>query len=83
MTEYLSGEQPRRLEYFRDQLFFDGLARLLFLAGYRIPFVDLQQATLERLKKIPVLVVFALEFMDRRAQELLRHSSFQPQFKVP
>ncbi len=71
MTEYASGLTARRLEYLRDQLFFDGLARLMILAGFRLPFVDLERTTLKQLLRFPKLVVFALEFMHRDVQARL------------
>jgi len=71
MTEYASGLMPRRLEYLRDQLFFDGLARLMILAGFRLPFVDLERATSKELARHATLVVFALEFMHRDVQAKL------------
>jgi len=71
MTEYLTGRWADQLQVTRDRLFFDGLWRLLTLAGYRFPWLDLQRATLAELQRHRRLFVFALEWMDRTVQENL------------
>lgn len=70
-TEYCHGPWTEGLERRRNSLFFDGLARLLSLAGFNYICVDLQRSTLATLSAIPSLWVFALEFMDRETQETL------------
>lgn len=71
LTEYLSGAMPKRLEWFRDQLFFDGLVRLLMLAGYRAPWVDLERESLSSLRRHRAIVALSMEFMDRATQAKL------------
>ena len=71
MSEYASGPAAKRLEELRDSQFFDGLARLMILGGFRLPLVDLERSTLPQLAAHRVLVVFALERMDAAVQARL------------
>ncbi|MBI3323754.1 MAG: beta-galactosidase [Candidatus Omnitrophica bacterium] len=71
MTEYLSGPTVSQLEERRDAQFFDGLARLLILAGFRMPFVDLERSTLQELRRYPVIVALSLERMAWSVQQRL------------
>lgn len=71
-TEYLGGPAVERWEWQKHHLFYDGLARLLQLAGLNFSLVDLERATLEELRRQPALAVFALEFMDAGTQAKLR-----------
>ncbi|MBN2406387.1 MAG: beta-galactosidase [Elusimicrobia bacterium] len=70
-TEYLSGSFIDKLEYFRTQLFFDGLARMITLAGYTYVFVDIQDASPEELKKYRHIAVLSFDFMDGATQKKL------------
>lgn len=70
-TEYLRGKWVEILESKRNNLFFDGLARLLQLAGLNFSLVDIQRAPLAKLLESPHLWIFSLEFMDRSTQEKL------------
>jgi len=67
-TEYLKGKFAEKLEGKRDQLFFDGMARLLQLAGISYSLKDLQRSSLEELLSNPTLWVFCLDFMDGETQ---------------
>lgn len=67
-TEYLKGEFAEKLEGKRDQLFFDGVARLLQLAGINYSLKDLQRTSIEELLSHPTLWVFCLDFMDGQTQ---------------
>jgi beta-galactosidase len=70
-TELLKGNIINELENKRNLLFFDGILRLISLAGYYYNFVDLQKISLDELKKIPYVLVFCLEFMDLGTQKKL------------
>ncbi|MBI4354880.1 MAG: beta-galactosidase [Candidatus Omnitrophica bacterium] len=70
-TEYLSGAYPAQLTTWRDRLFFDGLARLTVLAGYTLPLIDLERATLAQLLRHRHLLVFSLPQMPHGVQLLL------------
>jgi len=67
-TEYLKGKFTEELERKRDQLFFDGMARLLQLAGINFSLKDLQRSSIEELLSHPTLWVFCLDFMDGETQ---------------
>jgi len=67
-TEYLKGKFVEELEMKRDQLFFDGVARLLQLAGINYSLKDLQRSSIEELLSHPTLWVFCLDFMDGQTQ---------------
>jgi len=70
-TEYLSGPFVDALEHQRTKNFFDGLARIMSLAGYSYDFVDMQKYSPEELKKKKKLIVYSLEFMDEDTQSKL------------
>lgn len=70
-TEYLSGPTVELWEWKKHHLFYDGLARLVQLAGLNFHLVDLERASAEELGRRPALFVFALEFMDGATQAKL------------
>lgn len=70
-TEYLKGAFPEDLMRRRDTKLFDGLLRLLRLAGFQYSFIDLKEASFEKLKSLEHLWVFSLEFMDSATQDKL------------
>ncbi len=70
-TEYFSGPWAGSVEWMRHAYFFDGIARLLQIAGYNFSFTDLQRATSESLAEQKSLCVFSLEWMDEKTQNLL------------
>ncbi|MFH1259118.1 MAG: beta-galactosidase [Elusimicrobiota bacterium] len=70
-SEFLHGKWVELLEAKRNGLFFDGIARLLQLAGLNFSMVDIQRASLNKLLEYPRLWVFSLEFMDRVTQKKL------------
>ena len=65
MTEFLQGSFGSGLEQKRNGLFFDGICRLLELAGYNYDIVNLQADSLSGKKN---LFVFCLDFMDKATQ---------------
>ncbi len=65
MTEYLKGKFETDVEAKRNQLFFDGVCRLLELGGHNFKMVNIREETLEN--KGP-LIVFSLDFMDEDTQ---------------
>jgi beta-galactosidase len=67
-TEYLRGEFAEELEKKRNELFFDGMARLLQLAGINYSLKDLERSSIEELLSHPTLWVFCLDFMDEETQ---------------
>lgn len=70
-TEYFTGTWVEKLEGQRTNLWYDGMARLVQLAGYNYNFADLQRTPLDVLKKFPSLWVYSLDFMDRDTQAKL------------
>jgi len=70
-TEYLTGPGIEAWEWKKQNLFYDGLARLLQLAHLNASFLDLERAPLEELLRLPALVVFALDAMDAATQRKL------------
>lgn len=70
-TMYLNGDFIGEITMKRDRLFFDGVARLLQIAGINFSMLDLQRATREELARIPCLWSFSLDFMDLATQEKL------------
>lgn len=70
-TEYLSGSFIENLTRKRDRLFFDGVARLLQMAGINFSLLDLQRGSQEELAQIPCLWAFTLDFMDLTTQKKL------------
>lgn len=71
MTEYLRGQFIDKITILRDGLFFDGIARLLLLAGFNYSFIDLERSSSNDLNKLPYLLVFSLDFMDKDTQRKL------------
>jgi len=72
-TEYLKGKFAEEIEKKRDELFFDGMARLVQLAGLNYSLKDLQRSSIEELLCYPTLWVFCLNFMDGETQMKLIH----------
>ncbi|MFH1540784.1 MAG: beta-galactosidase [Elusimicrobiota bacterium] len=70
-TELLQGKFINELEMKRNNFFFDGIARLVQLAGFNYNFVNLETIAISELKKIPHLWVFSLEFMDFQTEQKL------------
>jgi beta-galactosidase len=70
-NEYWSGPWVDALEARRTNLWYDGLARLVQLAGFSYDFVDLQRTPLDVLQKRKSLWVFSLEMMDGDTQAKL------------
>ena len=70
-TEYLVGPSVEALEWKKQNLFYDGLARLLQLAHLNTTFVDLETTQLEEMRRHPALVLFSLESMDATTQQTL------------
>lgn len=68
MSEYLKGGFSLSLENRRDRFFFDGLLRLLSLNNYAYKLVNIAA---DRLKKDKPLIVFSLDFMDKKTQQKL------------
>jgi len=68
MTEYLRGPLIDKITGLRDFLFFDGLSRLLILAGLNFNMLDIERASQAELNKMPYLCVFSLDFMDKATQ---------------
>ncbi len=68
-TEYLKGDLIQKLMSKRDQKFFDGLLRLIRLAGYNYRFIDLKDIENEKLSQLDNLWIFSLEFMDCETQK--------------
>ncbi len=68
MTEYLRGPLIDKITGLRDFLFFDGLGRLLTLAGYNFNMIDIERVSQAELNKTPYMCVFSLDFMDKATQ---------------
>lgn len=68
MTEYLRGPFTDKITFLRDKLFFDGVGRLLVLAGFNFNMLDLERTSQAELNKIKYLCVFGLDFMDKATQ---------------
>ncbi|MBN1898710.1 MAG: beta-galactosidase [Spirochaetes bacterium] len=67
-TEYLKGEVIDELMVRRDNKLFDGLLRLIKLAGFQYRFIDLEGIPPEEMERLDNLWIFALEFMDPETQ---------------
>lgn len=67
-TEYWSGSWTESLEGQRTALWYDGMARLIHLAGYSVQCADIQRSSLDVLLKHKSLWVFSLGFMDHETQ---------------
>lgn len=70
-TAYLKGSVIDQMAQKRDKLFFDGIARLLTLAGYNYNLVDIERVKGKDLSAIPALWVFSLDYMDKDTQAKL------------
>ncbi len=68
-TEYLSGAFINELMNRRDTKFFDGLLRLIRLAGFNYKFINIMSIENEKLKKLKNLWVFSIEYMDKKTQK--------------
>ncbi|MFA5164482.1 MAG: beta-galactosidase [Candidatus Omnitrophota bacterium] len=68
MTEYMKGRLADDIGSLRDRLFFDGIGRLLVLAGFNFNMIDIERATQAEINKARYLCVFSLDFMDRATQ---------------
>lgn len=71
MTEYMRGPLAEGITFLRDRLFFDGIGRLLVLAGFNFNMIDIERAPQAELNKAKYLCVFGLDFMDKATQEKL------------
>lgn len=67
-TEYWSGPWTEALEGQRTSLWYDGMARLIHLAGYSVQCADIQRSPIDILLKHKSLWVFSLGFMDHETQ---------------
>ena len=70
-TEYFSGDFTERLQAARNAHFFDGLARLVQLAGFNFSMPDLLKETPASLARRPSLCLFSQEWMDPATQNRL------------
>ena len=70
-TEYWSSPWSDALESQRTHLWYDGMARLIHLAGYSVNCADLQRSPVDVLLSHPSLWVFSLGFMDHDTQAKL------------
>ena len=71
MTEYFRGPLADNIASLRDRLFFDGVGRLLILAGFNFNMLDLERTPQAELNKAKHLCVFGLDFMDKATQQKL------------
>ncbi|OGR97746.1 MAG: hypothetical protein A2902_03715 [Elusimicrobia bacterium RIFCSPLOWO2_01_FULL_64_13] len=70
-TEYFRGEWTARVEALRTGHFYDGIARLIQLAGYNFAAADLMKDGLDTLLKFRSLCVHSIGLMDARTQDKL------------
>ncbi len=70
-TEFTNGNFVNELISKRDRFFFDGILRLVTLAGFKFDMFDLEREVLEELKKRKLIWVFSLDFMDEAVQRKL------------
>ncbi len=68
MTEYFRGPLADNIASVRDGLFFDGIGRLLLLAGFNFNMLDLERTSQSELDKTKYLCVFGLDFMEKAVQ---------------
>ncbi|MDD4879362.1 MAG: beta-galactosidase [Candidatus Omnitrophica bacterium] len=71
MTEYFLGRFGDDIASLRDRLFFDGIGRLLILAGFNFNMLDLERTPQPVLNRTKYLCVFGLDFMDKATQQKL------------
>lgn len=67
-TELLKGKFVDDLELKRNLFFYDGVARILQIAGYNFDLMDIEKCSLEEIKQKPHLWIFSLDFMDEKTQ---------------
>ncbi|MBL8023850.1 MAG: beta-galactosidase [Elusimicrobia bacterium] len=67
-TEYCSAPWTDQIEAQRTNLWYDGMARLIHLAGYSVNSTDIQRSPEEVLSKHKSLWVYSLGFMDHDTQ---------------
>ncbi|MFA6093686.1 MAG: beta-galactosidase [Elusimicrobiota bacterium] len=67
-TLYLEGDRAQGMYGHRNEFYFDGLARLCYLAGYQVSALDLEK---DSLGGIPALAVYSSRFMSKAVQEKL------------
>jgi beta-galactosidase len=70
-TEYLSGPWSEGLEARRTALWYDGLARLIQLAGYSYRMMDIERSPVDVLLASPSLWIYTEDFMDHDTQAKL------------
>ncbi|MDP3979868.1 MAG: beta-galactosidase [Chlamydiota bacterium] len=70
-TCYVNGEIFQKTFSDRNKLFYDGLVRLVHIAGYNYDCINIESATLEELLKVPALLVYSMDFMAINIQEKL------------
>lgn len=70
-TEYWSGPWTDTLEGQRTYLWYDGMARLIHLAGYSVNCADIERSPVDVLLSHRSLWVFSLNFMDHETQAKL------------
>jgi len=70
-TEIANGNFVNELISKRDRFFFDGILRLVTLAGFKFDMFDLEKESLEKLRKRKLIWVFSLDFMDEATQRKL------------
>lgn len=67
-TEYYTGPWVARIETARNQLFYDGMARIIQLAGFNFSMSDLMKESDADLARRESLCLFSLDFMDEDTQ---------------
>jgi beta-galactosidase len=67
-TEYWAGAWTDALESQRTSLWYDGMARLIHLAGYSVDCADIQRSTVDVLLEHKSFWVYSLGFMDHETQ---------------
>lgn len=70
-TEYWSGPWVDALESHRTNVWYDGMARLIHLAGYSANMADIERSPVDVLLSHPSLWVYSLSFMDHETQAKL------------
>ena len=70
-TELVCGKFVDDLELRRNLFFFDGISRVLQVAGYNFGMIDIERISIEDLKQIKHLWTFSLDYMDDKTQDKL------------
>lgn len=70
-TEYLSGAWSEGLEARRTAYWYDGMARLIQLAGYSYRMMDIERSPVDVLLASPSLWLYTEDFMDHDTQAKL------------